>query len=194
MFPTAARAFSPTTGRQQRCPRCCRTAEKITLKNREWKNAKAVWRASLPSCRLSFCFTFLIKIKILHHYKPFFMKKSPPGIYFHFSLTLSLMLYWKLTLKFYKGVCSCSVKTVPPSSQSRPFFRELKSLRAKNFLLLFLAGCINAVESRCSWLPSIYMTAASPALPCFFWQITPEYLTLSFFLIVLNLPLFIFWL
>ena len=27
----------------------------------EWKNAKAVWRAILPSCRLSFCFTFLIK-------------------------------------------------------------------------------------------------------------------------------------
>ena len=83
-------------------------------------------------------------------------------------------------------------KTIPSSSQSRPFFRELKSLRAMNFLLLFLAGCINAVGVTMFLAPVNLYDSGISGTSMLLWQITPEYLTLSFFLIVLNLPLFIF--
>lgn len=69
---------------------------------------------------------------------------------------------------------------------------ELKKLKIKNFILLFLAGCINAVGVTMFLAPVNLYDSGISGTSMLLWQITPEYLTLSFFLIILNIPLFIF--
>lgn len=69
---------------------------------------------------------------------------------------------------------------------------DLKALKPKNFLLLFLAGCINAFGVNCFLAPVKLYDSGISGTSILLSQITPEYLTLSLFLVILNIPLFLF--
>ncbi len=71
------------------------------------------------------------------------------------------------------------------------FTEELKSLRLKNFLVLFVAGCINAFGVTVFLMPIKLYDSGISGTSMLLSQITPEYLTLSIFLLVLNVPLFL---
>ena len=68
---------------------------------------------------------------------------------------------------------------------------ELKKLRLKNFILLLLAGCVNAFGVTVFIAPVMLYDGGISGTSILLSQITPEYLTLSFFLLVLNIPLFL---
>ena len=68
----------------------------------------------------------------------------------------------------------------------------LKGLRWKNILLLTIAGCINAFGVTIFLAPvELYDTGIS-GTSMLLSQITPSYLSLSVFLVVLNIPLFLY--
>ena len=69
---------------------------------------------------------------------------------------------------------------------------ELKSLSWKNFLALLLAGCINAFGVTVFLAPVKLYDSGISGTSMLLSQITPEYLTLSVFLLILNVPLFLF--
>lgn len=69
---------------------------------------------------------------------------------------------------------------------------ELKKLNPLNFLLLILAGCVNAVGVTLFLFPVKLYDSGISGLSMLFDQITPPYLTLSLFLIVMNVPIFLF--
>lgn len=68
----------------------------------------------------------------------------------------------------------------------------LSKLKAKNFLLLFLAGCINAVGVTMFLAPVNLYDSGFSGTSMLLWQITPDEFSLAFFLLVLNLPFFLF--
>ena len=68
----------------------------------------------------------------------------------------------------------------------------LKEFRAMNFVILFVAGIINAIGVTMFLAPVHLYDSGISGTSMLLWQITPEWLTLSFFLIVLNIPLFIY--
>lgn len=90
----------------------------------------------------------------------------------------------------------------------RPFFRklgaaarrvytrlglgELKQLRWQNFLLLVFAGCVNAVGVTMFLAPVNLYDSGISGTSMLLWQATPEQYTLSLFLVILNVPLFLF--
>ncbi len=67
-----------------------------------------------------------------------------------------------------------------------------RSLRLKNFIFLFLAGCVNAVGVTVFLAPVKLYDSGISGTSILLSQITPEYLTLSVFLLILNIPLFLF--
>jgi len=69
---------------------------------------------------------------------------------------------------------------------------DLKTLRWQNFLVLFAAGCINAFGVTVFLAPVRLYDSGISGTSILLSQITPEYLSLSFFLLVLNVPLFLF--
>lgn len=69
--------------------------------------------------------------------------------------------------------------------------RELRALRLKNFLLLLIAGCINAFGVTIFLAPVNLYDSGISGTSILLSQITPEYLTLSVFLVILNVPLFL---
>lgn len=69
---------------------------------------------------------------------------------------------------------------------------ELKSLRCQNFVFLLLAGIINAFGVTIFLTPVKLYDSGISGTSMLLAQITPEFLTLSVFLIALNIPLFIF--
>lgn len=69
---------------------------------------------------------------------------------------------------------------------------ELKKLKIKNFILLFFAGCINAIGVTMFLAPVNLYDSGISGTSMLLWQVTPDCLTLSLFLIILNIPLFIF--
>ncbi len=69
---------------------------------------------------------------------------------------------------------------------------ELKMLRWQNFVALFVAGCINAFGVTVFIAPVNLYDSGISGTSIFLSQITPEKLSLSFFLLVLNIPLFLF--
>lgn len=69
---------------------------------------------------------------------------------------------------------------------------EIKQLKVLNFIFLFLSGCINAVGVNIFLAPVSLYDSGISGTSIFLSQITPEYLTLSIFLLVLNIPLFLF--
>lgn len=68
---------------------------------------------------------------------------------------------------------------------------DLKNLRILNFIVLTLAGIINAIGVTMFLAPVNLYDSGISGTSMLLWQLTPEYLSLSFFLIILNIPLFI---
>lgn len=69
---------------------------------------------------------------------------------------------------------------------------ELKALRWQNFLLLLLAGSINAVGVTMFLAPVNLYDSGISGTSMLLWQQTPPAYTLSMFLVILNVPLFLF--
>ncbi len=69
---------------------------------------------------------------------------------------------------------------------------DLKTLQPKNFILLFIAGVINGFGVNFFLAPVKLYDSGISGTSILLSQITPEYFTLAFFLLVLNIPLFLF--
>ena len=70
--------------------------------------------------------------------------------------------------------------------------KQLKKLRWQNFLLLIAAGCINAVGVTMFLAPVNLYDSGISGTSMLLWQVTPEQYSLSLFLVILNVPLFLF--
>ncbi len=75
---------------------------------------------------------------------------------------------------------------------AKTYIKDLKKLKIKNFILLTLAGLINSVGVVCFLTPVKLYDSGISGTSVLLAQITPEYLTLSVFLIILNIPLFLY--
>ena len=69
---------------------------------------------------------------------------------------------------------------------------ELKGLKIKNFLLLLVAGIVNSIGVTMFLAPVNLYDSGISGTSMLLWQITPEEFTLSFFLVIINIPLFLF--
>lgn len=68
----------------------------------------------------------------------------------------------------------------------------IKEISISNILIIFFAGIINAVGITMFLSPVHLYDSGISGLSMLLGQLTPEYLSLSLFLIILNLPIFIF--
>ncbi len=68
----------------------------------------------------------------------------------------------------------------------------MKKFKIKNFLMLTLAGIINAIGVTMFLSPVKLYDSGISGTSMLLSQITPEYLTLSIFLVALNIPLFLY--
>ncbi len=69
---------------------------------------------------------------------------------------------------------------------------ELRGLKIKNLFILFIAGVINSIGVTMFLAPVNLYDSGISGTSMLLWQITPEQFTLSFFLVVINIPLFLF--
>ena len=69
---------------------------------------------------------------------------------------------------------------------------ELKGLKFKNFFIIFFAGIINSIGVTMFLAPVNLYDSGISGTSMLLWQVTPDYLNLSLFLVVLNIPLFLF--
>ncbi len=69
--------------------------------------------------------------------------------------------------------------------------KELRTLKIKNFLLLTLAGIINAVGVTIFLSPVSLYDSGISGTSMLLSQLTPDYMSLSLFLLILNIPLFL---
>ena len=76
--------------------------------------------------------------------------------------------------------------------QVQEYLKELKKLRIKNFILLTVSGLINSVGVVCFLTPVRLYDSGISGTSVLLAQITPEMLSLSVFLIILNIPLFLY--
>lgn len=74
----------------------------------------------------------------------------------------------------------------------KKYAADLKALKLKNFILLFFAGCINACGVTLFLAPVDLYDSGISGTSILLSQVSPEYLSLSFWLLVINIPLFIF--
>ncbi len=74
--------------------------------------------------------------------------------------------------------------------KKQKMLKDLKSLRIENFFMLLLAGCINAFGVTIFIAPVNLYDSGISGTSILLSQITP--LNLSFFLVILNIPLFLF--
>lgn len=91
------------------------------------------------------------------------------------------ILNMKQSLAKFKPFTFCAARMEP-----------LKKLRGKNFLLLTLAGIINAVGVTVFLAPVALYDSGISGTSMLISQFTPDWLTLSVCLLVLNFPLFLF--
>lgn len=70
--------------------------------------------------------------------------------------------------------------------------KELKSLKLQNFIFLFFAGCINAFGVNVFLAPVKLFDSGISGTSILLSQITPQKYTLALFLLILNVPLFLF--
>lgn len=68
----------------------------------------------------------------------------------------------------------------------------IKSLRLKNIIILFFAGIINSIGVTMFLAPVNLYDSGISGTSMLLWQVTPDYLNLSVFLVALNIPLFLF--
>lgn len=69
---------------------------------------------------------------------------------------------------------------------------DLKQLRWQNFIFLLVAGTINAIGVNIFLAPVKLYDSGISGTSILLSQITPEYMTLALFLLILNVPLFLF--
>ena len=69
---------------------------------------------------------------------------------------------------------------------------ELKHLKGQNFLFLLIAGCVNAFGVTTFLAPVNLYDSGISGTSILLSQITPEPWTMSVFLLILNIPLFLF--
>ncbi len=69
---------------------------------------------------------------------------------------------------------------------------QLKQLSIKNFILLTIAGIINSIGVTVFLAPVKLFDSGISGPSMLLSQVTPEYLTLSIFLVILNIPLFLY--
>ena len=69
---------------------------------------------------------------------------------------------------------------------------ELKHISWTNLVFLFIAGCVNAFGVTVFLAPVHLYDSGISGTSILLSQITPEYLTLPIFLLILNIPLFLF--
>ncbi len=74
-------------------------------------------------------------------------------------------------------------------SKLKSFF---KNLSITNFLFLFLAGIVNSIGVTLFLAPVELYDSGISGTSMLLWQLTPDKYTLSLFLIILNVPLFLF--
>ncbi len=72
------------------------------------------------------------------------------------------------------------------------FSKEIRELRFRNFIFLTAAGIINAFGVTIFLFPVKLYDSGISGLSMLLDQITPDWLTLSVFLVVLNVPIFLF--
>ena len=75
---------------------------------------------------------------------------------------------------------------------NKGYMAQLKGLNWKNFVMLTVAGIVNAFGVTVFLAPVKLYDSGISGTSMLLSQITPEYLNLSFFLLVLNIPLFIY--
>ncbi len=75
--------------------------------------------------------------------------------------------------------------------KAKEFLADLKTLKWQNFIKLFFAGCINAFGVTVFLAPVKLYDSGISGTSILLSQITPEYMTLSVFLLILNIPLFL---
>ena len=68
----------------------------------------------------------------------------------------------------------------------------MSKLRTTNFIMLTIAGIVNAFGITVFLMPVKLYDSGISGTSMLFDQLTPEYLTLSVFLVILNIPLFLF--
>ena len=68
----------------------------------------------------------------------------------------------------------------------------LREIRMVNILMLFIAGIINSVGVTMFLFPVKLYDSGISGLSMLLDQLTPDYLTLSLFLIIINVPIFVF--
>jgi len=69
---------------------------------------------------------------------------------------------------------------------------ELEKLQWKNFLFLIVAGTVNAIGVTMFLVPVNLYDSGVSGTSMLLWQVTPEQFTFSLFLLILNVPLFLF--
>ncbi len=79
-----------------------------------------------------------------------------------------------------------------PSKKISGLISELKKLKWQNFILLTIAGLINSIGVTVFLAPVKLYDSGISGTSMLLSQITPEWLSLSFFLLILNIPLFLF--
>ena len=67
-----------------------------------------------------------------------------------------------------------------------------ESLKLKNFLLLLLSGCVNAFGVTMFLTPVGLYDSGISGTSMLLSQVTPDWMTLSIFLVILNVPLFLY--
>ena len=83
-------------------------------------------------------------------------------------------------------------KSAPPSPALKKLRGALSQLRWQNFLLLIAAGTINAIGVTMFLAPVHLYDSGISGTSMLLWQVTPPAFTLSLFLVLLNVPLFLF--
>ena len=68
----------------------------------------------------------------------------------------------------------------------------MRKLKFTNFIMLTIAGIVNAFGITVFLMPVKLYDSGISGTSMLFDQLTPEYLTLSIFLVILNIPLFLF--
>lgn len=72
------------------------------------------------------------------------------------------------------------------------YLKQLKKIRVRNLLMLTLAGIINAIGITIFLAPVKLYDSGISGTSMLLSQVTPEYLSLSVFLLLLNIPLFLY--
>ena len=68
----------------------------------------------------------------------------------------------------------------------------MSNLKPKNFILIFIAGIVNAIGVVMFLSPVQLYDSGFSGTSMLLWQLTPDYLTMPLFLIILNTPFFLY--